>query len=394
MQIKYSNAALDWPYDLFTRRVIQGSCELAYDFDWFEVIGHNQPRFSGLQDLSQAISRFAKSRGKTPLLLLSNKVDVPFDQRIIDSLYVAIVDIRNFRAHAKEDYDRSALFFLSAFSPNVDTSGASVATATPLRVQQLLATLEAGLNGDSNVLIEVLDKGGPKLTLALLAAAVKGLENNASREDLEALTSIFATSPTSTISDAAIAAKRRVAVEELERLLREDANEHKFQPWFQENAWVLGSDCVRILDARRIDVRNIADLLVEGYDGRADVVELKRPGLRFWDSDKDHDNYIPHSELVAAVIQAQNYQFALEGEIDSLKTQKRLKGVPIAKPSSLLIHGRSHDWNDEQFEAQRLLNAGFTNLNVITYDQVLRRAKIILGSSTLQPIPAAILTAS
>jgi len=34
---------------------------------------------------------------------------------------------------------------------------------------------------------------------------------------------------------------------------------------------------------------------------------------------------------------------------------------------------------DEQFEAQRLLNAGFTSLNVITYDQVLGRAKIIMG---------------
>lgn len=81
---------------------------------------------------------------------------------------------------------------------------------------------------------------------------------------------------------------------------------------------------------------------------------------------------------MAAIVQAQNYQFALEGEIDSIKTGDRLKGMPC----SLLIHGRSNDWIDEQFEAQRLLNAGFTNLNVITYDQVLRRAKIIMGCTT------------
>jgi len=54
----------------------------------------------------------------------------------------------------------------------------------------------------------------------------------------------------------------------------------------------------------------------------------------------------------------------------------------MAEPCSLLIHGRSNNWIDEQFEAQRLLNAGFTNLNVITYDQVLRRAKIIMGCNT------------
>jgi len=46
----------------------------------------------------------------------------------------------------------------------------------------------------------------------------------------------------------------------------------------------------------------------------------------------------------------------------------------IPQPSN-----RSNNWIDEQFEAQRLLNAGFTSLNVITYDQVLRRAKIIMG---------------
>ena len=184
------------------------------------------------------------------------------------------------------------------------------------------------------------------------------------------------------IADAATAAIRRKAVEDFEQLLGEDANEHKFQPWFQNNAWVLGSDCVQILDARKIDVRNIADLLVKAYDGRADIVELKRPGLTFWQSEKDHDNYIPHPDLVAAIVQAQNYQFALEGEINSIKTRERLKGTPIAKPRSILIHGRSKDWIDDQFEAQRLLNAGFTNLTVITYDQVLHRAKVIMGSKS------------
>ena len=38
----------------------------------------------------------------------------------------------------------------------------------------------------------------------------------------------------------------------------EDANEHAFQPWFKANPWVLGSDCVRILDDRRIDVPTLS----------------------------------------------------------------------------------------------------------------------------------------
>jgi len=357
------------------------NCDVAFDFDWVAVIGHNQPNFRGFYDLSQAIAQFAKLFGKAPLLLLSDKADVAFDELITDSTYVAVVNIKDFFACTR-DHDRSALFFLSAISKHGSISTAFAGTATPIRIQQLLKALEIGLDGKGDALIEVVNKGGSKLTLALLDAAVKALDKTASREHLEALTNIFSTSTSSVIADAANAAKRRVAIDEFERLLSEDSNEHKFQPWFQSNAWVLGSDCVRILDARKIDVTNIADFLVEAYDGRADIVELKRPGLAFWQTEKDHDNYLPHSDLVAAIIQAQNYQFALEGEIDSRKTYERLKGIPIAKPCSLLIHGRSKDWIDKQFEAQRLLNAGFTSLNVITYDQVLRRAKIIMGCDT------------
>jgi len=378
MQTLYNDPAIVWDHPLFTRRMVQASCDVVFDFDWAAVVGHNQPKFSGLHDLSLAVAEFAKICGKAPLLLLSDKADVAFDELTTDSTYVAVVNIKDFLACTK-DHDRSALFFLSAISKHGSISAVSAGTATPIRIQQLLKALEVGLEGKGDALIEVVNKGGSRLTLALLDAAVKGLEKTASREDLEVLTNIFSTSPASVIADAAIAARRRLAIGEFERLLTDDANEHKFQPWFQSNAWVLGSDCVLILDARKIDVRNIADLLVEAYDGRADIVELKRPALGFWQAEKDHDNYLPHPHLVAAIVQAQNYQFALEGEIDSIKTRERLKGIPIAKPCSLLIHGRSNDWIDKQFEAQRLLNAGFTNLNIITYDQVLRRAKIIMG---------------
>jgi hypothetical protein len=381
MQTPYSGPAIPWEHLLFTRRTVQTNCDVVFDFDWVAVVGHNQPKFSGLHDLSLAVAEFAKICGKVPMLLLSDKADVAFDELTTDSTYVAVVNIRDFLACTK-DHDRSALFFLSAISKHGSISAVSAGAATPIRIQQLLKALEVGLEGKGDALIEVVNRGGSKLTLALLDAALKALEKTASREDLEALTNIFSTSTASVIADAAIAARRRVAIEEFERHLSDNANEHKCQPWFQSNSWVLGSDCVRILDARKIDVRNIADLLVEAYDGRADIVELKRPGLGFWQTEKDHDNYIPHPDLVAAIFQALNYQFALEGEIDSIKTRERLKGIPIAKPCSLLIHGRSNDWIDKQFEAQRLLNAGFTNLNVITYDQVLRKAKIIMGRKT------------
>jgi len=44
-----------------------------------------------------------------------------------------------------------------------------------------------------------------------------------------------------------------------------------------------------------------------------------------------------------------------------------------------LIFGRSNDWNDEQREAYRILNASYNQISILTYDHLLDRAKNILG---------------
>ncbi len=68
---------------------------------------------------------------------------------------------------------------------------------------------------------------------------------------------------------------------------------------------VLGTEFVRLLDERAIDVNSISDLLMETYDGFLDIVEIKRleGGLRFWADTLDHGNHVPSSALVKAIAQ-------------------------------------------------------------------------------------------
>jgi hypothetical protein len=146
MQTPYSGPAIPWTHPLSTRRMVGSSCDVVFDFAWRAVIGHNQPNFRGLHDLSQAIAAFARLCGKAPLLLLSNKADVAFDELITDSAYVAVVNINDFLACTTE-LDKSALFFLSAISKHGSISAASAGVATPIRIQQLLKALEIGLDG-------------------------------------------------------------------------------------------------------------------------------------------------------------------------------------------------------------------------------------------------------
>lgn len=175
--------------------------------------------------------------------------------------------------------------------------------------------------------------------------------------------------------------KRVQEIKAYKNLLDQSADENKWQKWFTDNSWVLGSEFIRILDDRRIDTDNVADFLVQAYDGFLDIIEIKKPDTtqEFWSSKKYRDNYIPSQELIGTITQATNYIYAVEREANSQKFLERVGWVRVAKPRGILIFGRSKGWNKEQCEAFRLLNASYHNLTIMTYDHVLERANRMLG---------------
>lgn len=178
-----------------------------------------------------------------------------------------------------------------------------------------------------------------------------------------------------------LSAKRLKAISEFELMLSGDLVEPAWQTWFKKNSWILGSDFVRVLDERNIDTSNIADFLMEAYDGFLDVIEIKRPegGMQFWSKTLDHGNYIPSSDLIKAITQASSYIYEVEREANSVKFLERVGNVKTIKPRCILIFGRSAEWNQKQIEAFRILNSGYHNLTIMTYDHVLERAKRIVG---------------
>lgn len=167
------------------------------------------------------------------------------------------------------------------------------------------------------------------------------------------------------------------AIKEFQTMLSDNLVEHKWQAWFEENTWVLGSEFIRVLDERTIDTKNISDFLMEAYDGFLDIVEIKRPegNLTFWMNSKDHGNYVPSSDLMKAITQASKYIYEVEREANSVKFLERVDNVKTIKPRCILIFGRSNEWNEGQKEAYRILNSSYHNLTILTFDHVLARAK-------------------
>ena len=176
-------------------------------------------------------------------------------------------------------------------------------------------------------------------------------------------------------------ARRMRAIAQFEAMLDGDALESKWQDWFTRNSWVLGSQFVEVIGERRIDTAHISDFLMRAYDGFLDIVEIKRPdgGMRFWSPTLDHGNPWPSPDLTKALTQASRYIYEVEREANSVKFLEKVRGVRTVKPRCILIFGRSKDWTEQQVEAYRILNSGFHNLTVLTYDHVLERARRIVG---------------
>ena len=91
---------------------------------------------------------------------------------------------------------------------------------------------------------------------------------------------------------------------------------------------------------------------------------------------------IPSRELVAAIAQSAAYLYEVEREANSVKFLERVGQVPTVKPRCILLFGRSQDWSPEEKTAYRILNASYHNLNVMTYDHVLERAKRMLVNAS------------
>lgn len=180
---------------------------------------------------------------------------------------------------------------------------------------------------------------------------------------------------------------RKKALNEFQKMYVDNAKESMWQKWFQNNSWVLGSDFVRVSDDRNIDEDNIADFIVENIDGFIDVIEIKRPGDSdiFFESKKDHDNYVPSSSLTKAITQLANYLSELEKKANNIDTTKRLG--KILKPRGILVFGNSKDWDDEKWEAFRLLNGSFSNISIMTYNMIYKRAKNMNNYLSKNAIP-------
>jgi Domain of unknown function (DUF4263) len=175
---------------------------------------------------------------------------------------------------------------------------------------------------------------------------------------------------------------RRKVLEEFERSLELDHNEHYWKRFLKLNDWIFGASYIEILEEDRIDIHHQTDIPFAVEGGFMDIVELKKPDFPFWAVNQRGEDYwyrgkflVPHAELRGAISQLSGYILQAEKQVTNSDYIKDHQGVVPLKPRGIVVHGRSNTWTEAHWYAFRLLNDELHGIQVITFDHLLQRAK-------------------
>ena len=150
----------------------------------------------------------------------------------------------------------------------------------------------------------------------------------------------------------------------------------EFQKWLKLNTWVFGTEYIKTFDTRKIGIHSEADFIVESLDGFTDLIELKKSSVVLFEKDVSRNCYYPSKDLAQVIGQAIHYIKVME---DHRAILKEGDDLDILKPRVKVVIGRSSNLNYEERKALRLLNSTLHGIEIITYDEILARAKKIVS---------------
>ncbi len=173
--------------------------------------------------------------------------------------------------------------------------------------------------------------------------------------------------------------KMELAVARLEAIINGDfENEVEIQKFLKENIWMFGNDYVHIVENGKINAQNILDMVPQDFESYIDVIEVKLPTEKLFHFDESHKNYYCSSKLTKATAQTQNYIYELEG-ISQSEEYQRDNNCKIVRPKGIILFGSVEPLNEDEKRYLRILNSSYHNLQIITYQQLLEKAKNTLA---------------
>jgi hypothetical protein len=148
--------------------------------------------------------------------------------------------------------------------------------------------------------------------------------------------------------------------------------------FLSRNTWILGSQYIYASSITKINEHNILDIAPQNIGSYIDIVEVKRPEVLLFRKDNSHDIYYPSAELTKAIAQTQNYIHKFETDFS---TKYRVDGTQVVRPFATIIIGNATSLSSEEKDAQRILNASYHNIRILTYQELLENAENSIKST-------------
>ena len=182
---------------------------------------------------------------------------------------------------------------------------------------------------------------------------------------------------TSTIAAAARLVEYEAAIAKLEELIENpDTKEAALQEHLGSNSWMFGSEYSQLLERRhwtRDD--NLDYMLRRTVDGFLEIVEIKRANVApLFNHDSSHDSYYPAASLSKVIGQTIRYIGETERQRDAILAKD---GEETLKVRARIIIGR--DGDQDQLRSLKALNAHLNQIEIMTFDQLVRVARRVVA---------------
>lgn len=133
--------------------------------------------------------------------------------------------------------------------------------------------------------------------------------------------------------------------------------------------------------------RKFLDLCLVDFNGKIDIIEIKKPhNIPIFSKNKYRDNYFPSREISGTIMQIEKYIYFLdklsEQQIEVIQ-KKYFKEfdftLDLINPKGFIIAGRTNEFNSEQLDDFEILKRKYSNIiDFLSYDDLLNRIKSIL----------------
>ncbi|AZJ32174.1 protein of unknown function [Tenacibaculum mesophilum] len=159
-----------------------------------------------------------------------------------------------------------------------------------------------------------------------------------------------------------------IAIEQLEKLLdTSKRNENSLQKCITENPILLGLDYAKIIPKHKLGSEFEVDYALEKFNGLIDLMEIESSNLSIFTKQGNPSSYLVHAEQ--QVIDWLDWT-----EKNNAYARIGLEG--LISPKGFVIIGRSSSLTEKTKASLIRRNKAFNgNITIMTYDDVLRKAK-------------------